>query len=66
MEECIKLVDFLKNDPVYGGNAVMLGVPYWWRSLDRDCIGDPRLHELIKEFGVGPARKPQTGVGKPR
>jgi hypothetical protein len=25
----------------------MLGVPYYWRTLDHDCIKDPKLHELI-------------------
>ncbi len=29
------------------GFAVMLGVPYYWRTLDRDCVNDPRLHEVI-------------------
>lgn len=29
------------------GYAVMLGVPYYWRSLDRDCLPDPRLHEVM-------------------
>lgn len=44
-----RLIDFLKNDPVYGNCAVMLGVPTSWRSLNADCINDPYLHELIKK-----------------
>jgi len=52
LEECLALVRFLKNDPVYGGNAVMLGVPYWWRLLDRDCMHSPLVHELISEADI--------------
>jgi hypothetical protein len=48
LEECQRLVDFLVNDPKYGGNTVMLGVPTYWRTLRRDCVDDPKLHEIIK------------------
>jgi hypothetical protein len=47
-----RLIDFLKNDPVYGGCSVMLGVPTFWRDLDADCIHDPYLHEIIKQADI--------------
>jgi hypothetical protein len=47
-----RFIDFLKNDPKYGGCAVMLGVPTYWRELHSDCNPDPYLHELIKQADI--------------
>ena len=47
-----RLIDFLKNDPVYGGCSVMLGVPTYWRDLNADCTPDPYLHKLIKQCDI--------------
>lgn len=47
-----KVIDFLQNDPEYGGCAVMLGVPTFWRDLNADCTSDPYLHELIKKSDI--------------
>jgi hypothetical protein len=47
-----RLIDFLKNDPVYGGCSIMLGVPTFWRDLDADCTHDPYLHEIIKQADI--------------
>ncbi len=47
-----RLIDFLKNDPEYGGCSVMLGVPTYFRELDKDCLPDPYLHEVIKSADI--------------
>ncbi|HKK63945.1 MAG TPA: glycoside hydrolase family 71/99-like protein [Bacteroidales bacterium] len=47
-----RLIDFLKNDPEYGGCSVMLGVPTYFRTLDKDCLPDPYLHEVIESVDI--------------
>lgn len=47
-----KMVDFLKNDPEYGGCSVMLGVPTYWREFGNDAIKDTHLHDLIKKVDI--------------
>jgi hypothetical protein len=47
-----KLIDFLKNDPQYGGCSVMLGVPTYFRDLNIDCLPDKYLHQLIKSADI--------------
>jgi hypothetical protein len=48
LDECAALIRFLKSDPQYGGNTVMVGVPAWWRTLDRDAVHDEKLLEIIR------------------
>jgi hypothetical protein len=52
LEESLKLITFLKDDPVYGGNTVMVGVPTYWREQTRDAVADPLLHEIIKKADI--------------
>jgi hypothetical protein len=52
LEECAHLIDFLKHDPKYGGNCVMLGVPYGWREQNRDAVTDPNFHNLIRTADI--------------
>jgi hypothetical protein len=48
LQECSALVDFLKAR----GNAVMVGIPYYWRDLDRDAVTDPALHQLLLKADI--------------
>lgn len=47
-----KVIQFLKNDPEYGGCSVMLGVPTYFRDLKLDTRSDPYLHTLIESADV--------------
>ncbi|HVY75028.1 MAG TPA: glycoside hydrolase family 71/99-like protein [Puia sp.] len=46
-----KLIDFLKNDPQYGC-SVMLGVPTYWRELNKDTDPNPHLLDVIKKVDI--------------
>ncbi|MBE2282282.1 MAG: xylosidase/arabinosidase [Prosthecobacter sp.] len=50
--ECAALFRFLRDNPEFGGTTVMAGVPYGWRTLDRDAANDPQLHETLKLAGI--------------
>jgi hypothetical protein len=52
LAECDRLIEFLKNDPTYGGNTVMVGIPTGWRTLDRDAIADPGLHKTLQKADI--------------
>ena len=44
IEECRRLVEFLKQD----GCSIMLGVPTGFRELNRDAVKDPELQDVIR------------------
>lgn len=48
LDEWARLIQFFKQQ----GYAVMVGVPTYWRTLERDTIADPRLHELLQPVDV--------------
>lgn len=52
LAEGLELVRFLKEDPTYGGNTIMLGVPTYWRTLDHDAVKDPALLELTAKADI--------------
>lgn len=48
LAECHDLIRSLKAD----GCAVLCGVPTGWRTLDRDAVHDPLLHDVVAECDV--------------
>lgn len=62
-EDGVELINFLKNDPTYGGNCVMIGVPHTWsgsvqkgddyaKGLERAC----EAADIIQPWAVGSCR----------
>jgi len=52
LEDVDSIVDFLKNDPEYGGFSVLLGVPTYWRTLDHDTQSNELLHTIIRKCDI--------------
>jgi hypothetical protein len=52
LAECGGLIDFLKHDPVYGGNTVIVGVPTGWRTGDADSVRDDDLVRVIAQADI--------------
>ncbi|WP_235298724.1 LamG-like jellyroll fold domain-containing protein [Portibacter marinus] len=51
----VDMVDFFQNDPVYGGCAIMIGVPTNWRQGGGDCISGfehDKMIELLKSIDI--------------
>lgn len=51
-EAYLRLIQFLKSDPVYGGNTVILGVPFYWRSGQKDGTADPNFKSVLQAADV--------------
>jgi hypothetical protein len=70
LDEWERLIDFLRDDPECGGMALMLGIPYYWRTLDHDAIPDPALHrllakaDLISPWAVGRLATPEDAANR--
>ena len=52
LQECLELITFLQEDPKYGGNTVKIGVPTYWRTLDKDTLNDPLLHTIVRKADI--------------
>ena len=53
LEDVQELIDFFKDDPVYGGCSVLLGVPKSWRTPGQgDAVNDAQLLEVIKSADI--------------
>ena len=52
LQECGKLLDFLKNDPKYGGQTVMIGIPSYWRTAGPDSVKDPYRLEVFAKADI--------------
>ena len=52
LAEAERIIDFLKNDPVYGGCAVLVGVPTYWRDFGSDTEKDPHLLDVLKKADI--------------
>lgn len=47
-----KMIDFFKDDALYGGCSILLGVPTYWRDLGSDTEKDPYLHHLLRKIDI--------------
>lgn len=46
------IIDFFRNDPVYGGNLLIGGVPSWWRTLNNDSLSDPAWANVYRSWDI--------------
>lgn len=47
-----ELINFFKSDSKYGNCSVLLGVPTGWRTLSKDAVSNPQLHDVIKSADI--------------
>ena len=47
LEKTEWFIRLLKDNPDWGGMSILLGVPYYWRDLDRDAVANPNLHRIL-------------------
>ncbi len=46
------LIELLEESGILDKYSIMLGVPYYWETLENDTTTDPELHELIKRCDI--------------
>lgn len=70
LEDAEEFIRLLKHNPEWGGCSIMLGVPYYWRTQERDTTKDDRLHDVLKladvisPWAVGRYHKVDFATGK--
>ena len=52
LEDWQRLIEFFKTEATPGGCSLMLGVPAYWRTRDRDAIADPAWHQMLTKADV--------------
>jgi hypothetical protein len=52
LAECERLIDFLKSDPTFGGNTVIIGVPTGWRTGDADSVRGDALTRVLQKADI--------------
>ena len=51
LDECRELIEALRGER--GGRcSVLVGVPFYWRSLRRDALPQPALHEILRAADI--------------
>lgn len=48
LDECLELVEFFKRQHL----TVMIGVPTYWRTLNVDCLPDPKVHQIAEAADI--------------
>jgi len=66
IEDCKKFIDFLKNDPKYGGCTVMLGVPFDWRGQSAEYLEMYKKADILSPWSVGRLRNIDDAINYAR
>jgi hypothetical protein len=47
-----QIIDYFRNDPTYGGNLLIGGVPTYWRTLTADSETDPAWGPVYRNWDI--------------
>ena len=69
-EDGLRLVQFLKSDPTFGGNTVMIGIPHQWRDrLKKMPPAEAAAFQkvllaadILQPWAVGSCRNPEEAI----